>query len=68
MKIKEGGKTSNLRAPINEFRLELTDDGFIGLWIADKDGNESLSFLTFDETIELAQEVKGVLRDRINRI
>ena len=68
MKIKEGGKTSNLRAPIDEFRLELTDDGFIQLWIADKDGNESLSFLTFDETIQLAHEVKGVLRDRINRI
>ena len=68
MKIKEGGKTSNLQAPINEFRLELSEDGFIELWIADKDGNESLSFLTFDETIQLAHEVKGVLRDRINRI
>ena len=68
MKIKEGGKISNLRAPINELRLGLTEEGFIELWIVDKEGNESLSFLTFDETIQLAHEVKTVLRDRINRI
>ena len=68
MKIKEGGKTSSLLFQIAEIRVGIASHGAIELWIEDKDGNESLSYLTLDEAMQLAHEVKMVLKDRINQI
>lgn len=68
MKIKDGGKTCNLQSRITEVRVGIACHGAIELWIEDKDGNESLSYLTLDEAMQLAHEVKMVLKDRINQI
>lgn len=68
MKIKDGGKTCNLQSQITEVRVGIACHGAIELWIEDKDGNESLSYLTLDEAMQLAHEVKMVLKDRINQI
>lgn len=68
MKIKEGGETSSLLFSIAEIRVGIASHGAIELWIEDKDGNESLSYLTLDEAMQLAHEVKMVLIDKINQI
>ena len=68
MKIKEGGKTCNLQSRITEVRVGIACHGAIELWIEDKDGNESLSYLTLDEAMKLAYEVKTALKERVNQI
>lgn len=68
MKIKDGGKTINLKTAITEIRAGIACHGAIELWIEDRDGNESLSYLTLDEAMQLAHELKKVLKDRINQI
>ena len=68
MKIKDGGKTCNLQSQVDEIKVGIACYGAIELWITDKDGNESLSYLTLDEAMQLAHEVKSVLKDRIDQI
>lgn len=57
-----------MQSRITEVRVGIACHGAIELWIEDKDGNESLSYLTLDEAMQLAHEVKMVLKDRINQI
>ena len=68
MNIKDGGKTSNLQSQVAEVRINANFGGQMELWITDNTGNESLSYLTMDEAIGLAEELKGALRNRINQI
>lgn len=68
MKIKDGGQTSSLQSQIAEVRINANFAGQMELWITDNTGNESLSYLTMDEAIGLAEELKGALRNRINQI
>lgn len=68
MNIKDGGKTSNLQSQVAEIRVGIACHGAIELWITDKDGNESLSYLTLDEAMRLTSELKAALYERIKQI
>ncbi|MBQ7899345.1 MAG: hypothetical protein IJ307_05780 [Bacteroidales bacterium] len=68
MKINEGGKTINLEGPIDEIRIGIACHGALELWIVDKEGNESLTYLTLDEAMRLASELKAALYERIKQI
>lgn len=68
MKIKDGGRTDNLQGQIAEIGIGLACHGALELWINDNKGNESLTYLTLDEALQLACEVKNALKDRINQI
>lgn len=68
MKIKEGGKTENLQSKIDEIQCAATGGKFIEMWIYDEKGNESLSYLSIDEAVTLAEELKAAIRRRIDQI
>ena len=67
IQIKDGGKTNNLQEPIAHIGVCSPTDA-IELWIIDKNGNESLSYLTMEEACALTQELKTALKRKINRI
>lgn len=57
-----------MQSQVAEIRMELGCDGGIDMWVVDKNGNESLSYLTIDEAIGLAEELKAAIRRRIDQI
>lgn len=68
MKIKEGGQTETLQSKIAEIRYAATGGNCIEMWISDKEGNESLSYLSIDEAVTLAKELKAAIRGMIDQI
>lgn len=68
IKIKDGGKTENLQGPIAQIGAGSPSGAMIELWIFDKNGNESLSYLTMEEAYALARELKVALMNKINKI
>lgn len=68
MKIKEGGKTENLQSKIAEISCAATGGKYIEMWIYDNKGNESLTYLSIDEAVTLAEELKATIRRRIDQI
>lgn len=68
VKIKAGGKTSNLQSSISEIRVIEGYGGSMELWIFDKDGNDSLTYLTMDEACALIQELKLAIKKRVDLI
>ena len=68
MKIKNGGKTENLQSKITEIECSATGGKFIEMWICDEKGNESLSYLSIDEAVTLAEDLKAAIRRRIDQI
>ena len=68
MKIKEGGKTENLQSKIAKIKYSAAGGKFIEMWICDEEENESLSYLSIDEAVALAEELKAAIRRRIDQI
>ena len=68
MKIKEGGQTESLQSKIAEIHCAATGGNCIEMWISDEKGNESLSYLSIDEAVALAEELKAAIRRRIDQI
>ena len=68
MKIKEGGRTESLQSKIAEIQCAATGGKFIEMWIYDEKGNESLSYLSIDEAVTLAEELKAAIKRRIDHI
>ena len=68
MKIKDGGKTETLQSKIAEIQCAATGGNCIEMWISDEKGNESLSYLSIDEAVTLAEELKAAIRKRIDQI
>ena len=68
MKIKEGGRTESLQSKIAEIQCAATGGKFIEMWIYDEKGNESLSYLSKDEAVTLAEELKAAIKRRIDHI
>ena len=68
MKIKEGGQTEKLQSKIVEIQCSATGGKYIELWICDEKGNESLSYLSIDEAVTLAEELKAAIKRRIDHI
>ena len=63
-----GGKTESLTGAISHlnFQPSTTDAAGLELWIKDKDGNESLTYLTAIEAMILIAEIKQALIQRMN--
>lgn len=68
MKIKDGGKTANLQSKIAEIQCSDAGSNCIEMWIYDAEGNESLSYLSIDEAVTLAAELKAAIRRMIDHI
>lgn len=68
MKIKDGGRTDNLSAPIAKIGANSPGGSMIELWIIDANDNECLSYLTMEEACALAQELKIALKKKIDMI
>ena len=66
--IKDGGKTDNLQGHIAHIGACSPSGNMIELWIIDKNGNESLTYLTMEEVCALAQELKMALKRKIDMI
>ena len=58
MKIKDGGKTSNLKGKIETIIINSTEGRIFELWI----NGDSLSYLTLEETLDLRDELNMSLR------
>ena len=68
IKIKDGGKTTNLDAPIVSIGFDALNSDMIEFWVVDKNNNDSLSYLTIEEACALAHELKAAIRKKIDMI
>ena len=66
--INCGGQTETLRSKISQlnFQPSTNDSAGLELWIKDKDGNESLTYLSADEAMILISEIKQAVIQRMN--
>lgn len=66
--INCGGQTETLRGKISQlnFQPSTNDSAGLELWIKDKDGNESLTYLSADEAMILISEIKQAVIQRMN--
>lgn len=66
--INCGGQTETLRGKISQLNFQPSTNNSAGLelWIKDKDGNESLTYLSADEAMILISEIKQAVIQRMN--
>lgn len=63
MKIKNGGQTDTLKGKIETIRIESSNnERSFEVWI----NEDSLSYLSIDELLDLQQEIKKALQSLIN--
>jgi len=77
--LKNGGKTENLKSMIASVKFSYSGKTHVTggtpiatrsyrsfeMWMADMDGNESLSYLSLDEVLALRDELNNVLSEGI---
>lgn len=67
IQIDKGGQVNNLKGNLKAIRFEKNDVFHQGqLWLEDEDGNESMSYLSVGDLLELKVNIQEVLEDIIN--